>query len=65
MPVISLGRLPRSMAARAAIIGATRALEAAYPVRRGGVLPDRLSEALVALVRADDQAVLQTAAVAA
>lgn len=65
MPVISLGRLPRSTAARAAIIGATRALEAAYPVRRGGVLPDRLSEALAALINAQTNSVLQTVADAA
>ena len=65
MSVIKLGRPPRSRAVRAAIVGATRALEAAYPVGRGEVLPDRLSEALGALIKSQTNSVLQTVADAA
>ena len=60
MSVIDLGRLVRSQAARAAIIGATRALEGAYPVSFAEALPDRLSEAVAALMQADVAAATET-----
>jgi len=52
MPATSPARPRRSAAVRAALVGATRALDAAYPVPFGEVLPDLLSEGLAALMAA-------------
>lgn len=52
MPVTSPARPRRSDAVRAALVGATRALDAAYPVPFSEVLPDLLSNALAALMDA-------------
>ena len=52
MPVTSPARPRRSAAVRAALVGATRALDAAYPVPFSEVLPDLLSDAVAALMAA-------------
>ena len=53
MPIIELRPLPRSPAARAAIVGATRALEMAFPVMRDEVVLNRLGRAVAALFEAE------------
>jgi hypothetical protein len=52
MPVTSFGRPKRSAAVRAALVGATRALEAAYPVLLSQDLPEPIAKALAALLEA-------------
>lgn len=59
MPVTNFARPRRSTAVRAAIVGATRALEAAYPVRLNQDLPHRMAEALAALVQAEAVSILE------
>lgn len=65
MPIIELRRLPRSSAAHAAVIGATRALEAAFPVILDEAVPNRLSRAMAALMKMEAVTEIQGAAVAA
>ena len=55
----------RPVSWREAILAATRVFEQAYPVQFGGVLPDRLSEVLTAIVQVETSAVLQDVAEAA
>jgi len=52
MPATSPARPRRSAAVRAALVGATRALDAAYPVPFSEALPDLLSDAVAALMAA-------------
>jgi hypothetical protein len=52
MPVTSPARPRRSAAVCAALVGATRALDAAYPVPFSEVLPDLLSDSLATLMAA-------------
>ena len=60
MPVTSFARPRRSAAVRAAIVGATRALEAAYPVVADEQpMPKRLAQALAALVADEAKSELQ------
>ncbi|MCJ2034621.1 hypothetical protein [Methylobacterium sp. J-068] len=54
MPLIEFGRLTRSPAALAAIIGATRALEMAFPVDLEEAVLNRLGRAVAALLKAED-----------
>ncbi|MHC2002965.1 hypothetical protein ACYQR9_21385 [Methylobacterium sp. CM6241] len=53
MPIIEIRRTPRSPAARAAIVGATRALEMAFPVMMDEVVLNRLGRAVAALFEAE------------
>ncbi|GJD74011.1 hypothetical protein [Methylobacterium goesingense] len=59
MPVLQLRRLKRSSAAQAAVVGATRALEAAFPIIQDEAMLDRLRNAVAALIQADAAAELQ------
>ena len=65
MPIIELRRLPRSSAAHAAVVGATRALEAAFPIILDEEASNRLSRAVAALVKMEAVTEIQGAAVAA
>jgi hypothetical protein len=53
MTIIWLSRLPRSVAARAAIVGATRALNADFHITEDTPLTDRIARALAAIVAAE------------
>lgn len=53
MPIIEIRRMPRSSAARAAIVGATRALETAFPVIIDEAVLNRLGKAVTALFEAE------------
>jgi len=53
MPIIELRLLPRSPATRAAIVGATRALEMAFPVMMDEAVLNRLGKAVAALFEAE------------
>ena len=59
MPIIELRRPPRSSAARAAIVGATRALEMALPVILDAAFPNRLGRAVADLFEAEAILALQ------
>ena len=65
MPIIKFPRLPQSTATLAAVVGATRALEMAFPAIPGEAMLDRLSKAVAALIQMEAMAELQTAAGAA
>jgi hypothetical protein len=53
MSIFELRRMPRSTAARAAVIGATRALELMYPIRVDEAVIDRLGRAVAELLEAE------------
>lgn len=53
MPIIEIRRPARSPAARAAIVGATRALEMAFPVMMDEAVLNRLGRAVAALFEAE------------
>jgi hypothetical protein len=53
MPIIELRPVPRSPAVRAAIVGATRALEMAFPVMMDEAVLNRLGKAVAALFEAE------------
>ncbi len=53
MPIIEIKSLPRSAAAIAAIVGATRALERTFPVIIDDVVLNRLERAISALFEAE------------
>jgi hypothetical protein len=53
MTIIELRHLRRSSAGRAAIVGATRALEMAFPVILDEAVPNRLGRAVTALFEAE------------
>ena len=59
MPIIELRRPPCSSAARAALVGATRALEMAFPVIRDEAVSNRLGRAVIALFEAEAILTLQ------
>lgn len=61
MPILQLRRLPRSVAAHAAIVGATRAMEKAFPINLDEAVRNRLGRALAALLEAEALAGLQGA----
>lgn len=51
MPIIEIKSLPRSAAAIAAIVGATRALERTFPVIIDDVVLNRLERAIISPLR--------------
>lgn len=53
MPIIELRRLPRFVAAQAAIVGTARAMEMAFPVIRDEAVRNRIGMALAALFAAE------------
>lgn len=53
MRIIRLPRQPRPASSRAAIVGALRATAAAYPVQPDEPKPDRLAQAVAALLQAE------------
>ncbi|KQO66653.1 hypothetical protein ASF22_20270 [Methylobacterium sp. Leaf87] len=53
MPILELRRLPRSVAAQAAIVGTTRAMETAFPIIRDEAVRNRIGRALAALFAAE------------
>ena len=59
MPIIEFRRPLRSSAPRAAIVGATRALEMAFPVILDEAVPNRLGRAVAALFEAEAILALQ------
>jgi hypothetical protein len=59
MHIIELRRQTRSSAARAAIVGATRALNMAFPVILDEAVPNRLERAVAALFEAEAILALQ------
>lgn len=59
MHIIELRRQPRSSAARAAIVGATRALNMAFPVILDEAVPNRLERVVAALFEAEAILALQ------
>ena len=59
MPIIEFRHPPRSSVARAAIVGATRALEMAFPVILDEAVSNRLGRAVAALFEAEAILALQ------
>lgn len=65
MPIIELRTVSGLTAAKAAVIGATRALESAFPLLTEAAMQDRLSKAVAALIQVEAAADLQGTATAA
>ena len=65
MPFHRLRPLPRSVAVQAAIVGATRALEIAFPINLDEAVRNRLGQAVAALFEAEALARLEGAPEAA